>query len=488
MSGTISYALAAGSQLPQSTPTETAVTGSTTSTTSSSATATAQSTSTQPSASNSATVAAPESQDDSSASSSRKTSLTPAPAPAVNVWKKVAEPSAVSTSLDSISWPKPEESGIVIKRDVTSASKDKPPVARSSGKEKWVPYTPIVQSSAHGHKSKKRSHNTSGNHSQAINNQNGSGSANGGNNANFKQHYKSGDKKLSNGSASNQQSNGRSHQKQQQQSQQSQSAGQGGKSKKKELTNKDKLADGYSANGSFSDKAKSPQNKDKRFFHEGTSQSGGSGYKPPLQPSNGQFGGYNRRYPKNNFYVQPEQFMYNQQQMLAAAAAASASPLIPPNQYEITLGLVIAQLEYYLSVENLLKDLYLRKHMNSNGFVPLDVLGSFYRIRALTNEDMNLLIDACRWAPSVQVVGDKLRPKFNWQQWVLATDERADAGKDEDAPTSEEIQAAEAQLQSQAPSPGQFMAQPQTHSGSEMAANLKFNAAAAVPFVPKSEQ
>lgn len=481
MSGTISYALAAGSQLPQANSNETNVTASTT-TASSPATATAQSTTTKPSASNSATAAS-ESQDDSSASSSRKTSLTPAPAPAVNVWKKVAEPAAVSTSLDSISWPKPEESGIVVKRDAAPASKEKPPVARSTGKEKWVPYTPIVQSSAHGHKSKKRSHNANGNHSQALNNQNGSGSANGGNNANFKQHYKSGDKKLSNGSASSQQSNGRGHQKQQQQ-QQSQSAGQGGKSKKKELTSKDKPVEGYAGNGSLSDKAKSPQNKDKRYFHEGHQ----SGYKPPLQPNNGQYGGYNRRYPKNNFYVQPEQFIYSQQQMLAAAAAASASPLIPPNQYEITLGLVIAQLEYYLSVENLIKDFYLRKHMNSNGFVPLNVLGSFYRVRALTNEDMNLLVDACRWAPSVQVVGDKLRPKFNWQKWVLAPTERAEAGKDEETPTDEEIQAAEAQLQSQAPSPGQFMAQPQAHSGSEMAANLKFNAAAAVPFVPKSEQ
>jgi la-related protein 1 len=149
-----------------------------------------------------------------------------------------------------------------------------------------------------------------------------------------------------------------------------------------------------------------------------------------------------------NFYI-PADYMYGQPMFPTPLAT---------NPYEIALGMVIAQIEYYLSVENLCKDIFLRRHMNSQGLIPLSTLASFNRMKALTNGNFQLVLDACKWAPSADLVGDRVRPKFNWEAWVMPFEERLPAGKDETVAEIPEID--------QVP---------------------KFNAAAAVPFVPKIE-
>jgi hypothetical protein len=93
--------------------------------------------------------------------------------------------------------------------------------------------------------------------------------------------------------------------------------------------------------------------------------------------------------------------------------------------------------------------------MNSRGLVPLNVLASFNRVKSLTNGDYNLFLEACRWAPSAEVIGDRIRPRVGWETWVLPPADRLPAGNDVATVETESIP--------------------------------KFNAAAAVPFVPKSE-
>ena len=46
--------------------------------------------------------------------------------------------------------------------------------------------------------------------------------------------------------------------------------------------------------------------------------------------------------------------------------------------------------EYYFSAENLQKDFFLRRQMDSEGYVPLTVVGRFNRVRALT-QDIGLI-------------------------------------------------------------------------------------------------
>lgn len=84
--------------------------------------------------------------------------------------------------------------------------------------------------------------------------------------------------------------------------------------------------------------------------------------------------------------------------------------------------------EYYFSVDNLCKDLYLRKHMDSQGFVFLPVLAKFNRIRQLT-QDLELIRYVCLNSPQIEFrTGsdghDRLRKREGWQQWILSMEDR----------------------------------------------------------------
>ncbi len=92
------------------------------------------------------------------------------------------------------------------------------------------------------------------------------------------------------------------------------------------------------------------------------------------------------------------------------------------------ISMVSAQLEYYFSIENLCKDMYLRSHMDSQGWVPLSVIAGFNRIKSLT-EDMGLIRHVCQMSRNIEFRpgddgNDRLRKLDNWEQWVLEMDQR----------------------------------------------------------------
>lgn len=91
--------------------------------------------------------------------------------------------------------------------------------------------------------------------------------------------------------------------------------------------------------------------------------------------------------------------------------------------------------EYYFSVDNLCKDLFLRKHMDSQGFVLLSVIANFKRIKSLT-EDMDLLRYVCRQLKNVEHRpsedgSDRLRKRERWEQWILNMDMRDSSARNE---------------------------------------------------------
>lgn len=117
----------------------------------------------------------------------------------------------------------------------------------------------------------------------------------------------------------------------------------------------------------------------------------------------------------------------------------SANPYTPYMEQVSVVGMVSMQMEYYFSVDNLCKDLYLRKHMDSQGFVFLSVLAKFNRIRQLT-EDLELIRYVCIHSPQIEFrIGsdgyDRLRKRDGWQQWILAMDDR-DPSAQNDGPSS----------------------------------------------------
>ena len=128
---------------------------------------------------------------------------------------------------------------------------------------------------------------------------------------------------------------------------------------------------------------------------------------PPIQTDlQGMYGGYATMYP----------------------AIMSAMPYNAALEPMALISMVSAQLEYYFSIENLCKDMYLRSHMDSQGWVPLTVVAGFNRIKSLT-EDMNLIRHVCQTSRNIDFRPsddgtDRVRKVEKWDQWILDMDQR----------------------------------------------------------------
>ncbi|KAL1646873.1 hypothetical protein SLS58_003008 [Diplodia intermedia] len=101
------------------------------------------------------------------------------------------------------------------------------------------------------------------------------------------------------------------------------------------------------------------------------------------------------------------------------------------------LRTVQMQLEYYFSVDNLCKDMFMRKHMDSQGFVFLDFIAGFNRVKTLTT-DISVIKYAITQSTIIDYkIGadgkDRLRRREGWEQWILTTGER-DASAQNDGP------------------------------------------------------
>ncbi|KFM29147.1 La-related protein 1 [Auxenochlorella protothecoides] len=86
---------------------------------------------------------------------------------------------------------------------------------------------------------------------------------------------------------------------------------------------------------------------------------------------------------------------------------------------------VRAQVDYYFSVGNLVRDLFLRSKMDGEGWIPVRAIAAFNRVRMLTPEP-GLIAQAMQSSTVVEVSADllSLRARENWQQWVLPEAQR----------------------------------------------------------------
>ncbi|KAF2211520.1 hypothetical protein CERZMDRAFT_98405 [Cercospora zeae-maydis SCOH1-5] len=111
----------------------------------------------------------------------------------------------------------------------------------------------------------------------------------------------------------------------------------------------------------------------------------------------------------------------------------SAIPYAQVAEQQYLFEMVSTQLEYYFSIDNLLKDMYLRKNMDSQGFVFLDVISNFNRIKQLS-ADPNLLKAACLRSETIEIKTgddgkDRLRRQDGWEQFVMPMDQREPAAQ-----------------------------------------------------------
>ncbi|XP_026325552.1 la-related protein 1 isoform X2 [Hyposmocoma kahamanoa] len=81
--------------------------------------------------------------------------------------------------------------------------------------------------------------------------------------------------------------------------------------------------------------------------------------------------------------------------------------------------LIRKQIEYYFSPDNLARDFFLRRKMAADGTIPVTLIASFHRVRALT-ADVQLVLDAIRDSDKLQLIqGFKVRTAFEPTKWPI---------------------------------------------------------------------
>ncbi|KAG5679950.1 hypothetical protein PVAND_009485 [Polypedilum vanderplanki] len=77
------------------------------------------------------------------------------------------------------------------------------------------------------------------------------------------------------------------------------------------------------------------------------------------------------------------------------------------------------QIEYYFSEENLNRDFFLRRKMDSEGYLPITLIASFHRVQALSS-DVALVLASVKESDKLEVYKDfKIRTKYDPLKWPM---------------------------------------------------------------------
>lgn len=82
--------------------------------------------------------------------------------------------------------------------------------------------------------------------------------------------------------------------------------------------------------------------------------------------------------------------------------------------------------EYYFSEENLMRDFFLRRKMDAEGFLPVTLIASFHRVQALST-DVSLIIEAVKESDKLELFnGFKVRTKTEPTKWPIKVTENGE--------------------------------------------------------------
>ncbi|XP_010489409.1 PREDICTED: la-related protein 1C-like [Camelina sativa] len=76
------------------------------------------------------------------------------------------------------------------------------------------------------------------------------------------------------------------------------------------------------------------------------------------------------------------------------------------------------QVHYYFSEENLMTDNFMRMHMNNDGFVHIQFIAGFNKLKALTS-NLQLIMDALQDSHIVELKGYEIRSRHMWKKYVM---------------------------------------------------------------------
>ncbi|GER33986.1 hypothetical protein STAS_10168 [Striga asiatica] len=156
------------------------------------------------------------------------------------------------------------------------------------------------------------------------------------------------------------------------------------------------------------------------------------GYMPsPLPPGAAPFMGPPpvRVFPGQMGFDVASPFIYVQPMPMDTFRAMPLVPSPPPTMIfppanETSLGsMIVKQIDFYFSDDNLVKDNYLRSNMDDQGWVPIALIASFRRVQQLT-KDIPVILDSLRYSTVVEVQGEKVRRRNEWSKWVHSSGRR----------------------------------------------------------------
>ncbi|KAL5269455.1 hypothetical protein ACHWQZ_G003065 [Mnemiopsis leidyi] len=90
-----------------------------------------------------------------------------------------------------------------------------------------------------------------------------------------------------------------------------------------------------------------------------------------------------------------------------------------PVEPDSVKDMVKKQVAYYFSSSNLQGDFFLRSQMDTEGWVPLTLIASFYRIRNMTT-DLGLIAEAIAESPTVEYRDGFVRKRDDWDQYLAS--------------------------------------------------------------------
>lgn len=459
--------------------------------------------------------------------------LAPAPVPQQTPWKApVIDPAEARANLEAVdaahsqrhsknaAVQRAREANKQVAASVPSAAAGSPtqgpasaglaPKRATTGKEKWIPFTPVIPPSSSGTSSTGSSTRSRQNkrqsasfrqrrtgNSQGDRSGNSTGSNNSGSNNNSDKR-KLGSQTQANGGRNN----GAGHQRSvpraaaNSRSDRPQQAEQGSNSsslrgsQEPPVTGVEKLqvndaAEGdainsedglasssFNAQSNGSSLAGSNPNSQNRNMHDRrTQQHTRQNFVPRNQNGsrkprdNMRFGGPNKMpYYPGGYMASQMGFIPMQAMQMSAAPVPAVVPAVS-TQKDLQMAYLVGQVDYYFSVENLCKDTFLRKNMNDEGLVPINVIANFARVKILTT-DLSLVAEACSQAPNIEVIGSKARAAINHHLWVFPEANRLPPGLDNG------LESAQAN-----PIP--------PFSSESSASEPKFHVEQAVPFIPR---
>ncbi|KAK2165216.1 hypothetical protein LSH36_53g03020 [Paralvinella palmiformis] len=106
--------------------------------------------------------------------------------------------------------------------------------------------------------------------------------------------------------------------------------------------------------------------------------------------------------------------------LLTATYFTNNVPPVVQTEDKVLKEFVRKQIEYYFSEDNLQRDFFLRRKMNSEGWIPVGLVASFFRVQALT-QDISMVIDSMNDSTVVEMSEDKarFRPAKDPQKWPI---------------------------------------------------------------------